>query len=225
MQAVQGMQNSGGAQEEHSAKEYAEMLDISERTFMELISKAKIRKSSKVDGVPKYRMEDVLKYILSRIPKEVNGKTRTLALYINFCLWRAREKGVTTFEVVDSILSEYKKICGIDYPGSTNVLREKIRTILRVRRFRGSVLPIPRPSGYAFVSAKYATLDQKSVGEIMNERIRKRAKATKIIFYYDPETNFFDTPLLHKTPNKAEIDFLHIMPTVSKTLLEVFAKQ
>jgi hypothetical protein len=177
MQAVQGMQNSGGAQE-YSAKEYAEMLDISKRTFKKLISEAKIKESSVVDGVPKYKQADVIKYIVLE---------EKLPLYINFILYFAGDRGRSLDSILEGFLDDYKFYSNEEYrdrfgKDALEKLRMRIYDILRVRERRGSVVRVVRNKRLVYILPRYATPEQKKEHE-------DRRNALKIVFYYNPVTN------------------------------------
>ena len=164
--------------EEYSAKERAEILGISERTFMKLISEAKIEKSSEVDGVPQYKQGDVIKYIV------LNEK---LPLYINSRLYFAGDRGRSLDSILEGFLDDYEFYSHEEYrlryvEKALEKLRMRIYDILRVREWRGSVVRVVRDKKPVYVLSMYATPEQKKEHE-------DRRNALKVMFLCNPVTN------------------------------------
>jgi hypothetical protein len=118
---------------EYSAEEWAEILDISERTFMELISKAKIEKSSEVDGVPQYKQGDVMKYIVLE---------KKIPLYINYFLYFFGDRGMSVGDLHEAFLGDYKFYSHEEFrdrfgEDASEKIRKRIYDILRKRARRG----------------------------------------------------------------------------------------
>jgi hypothetical protein len=163
---------------EYSAKEWAEIFGISKRTFMKLISEAKIEKSSEVDGVPQYKQGDVIKYIVLE---------EKLPLYINFVLYFAGNRGMSVGDLHEGFLYDYKFYSHQEYRNrfgedASEKIRMKIYDILRVREWRGSVVRVVRDKKPVYVLPMYATPEQKKEHE-------DRRNALKVMFLCNPVTN------------------------------------
>jgi len=170
--------------EEYSAKEWAEILGISERTFMKLISEAKIEKSSEVDGVPQYKQADVIKYIV------LNEK---LPLYINSRLYFAGDRGRSLDSILEGFLDDYEFYSHEEYrlryvEKALEKLRMRIYDILRVREWRGSVVRVVRDKKLVYILPQYATPEQKKKHE-------DRRNALKIVFFYNPVTESVESTI------------------------------
>jgi len=186
---------------EYSADEWAEILDISKRTFMKLISEAKIEKSSEVDGVPQYKQGDVIKYIVLE---------EKLPLYINFVLYFAGNRGMSVGDLHEGFLYDYKFYSHQEYRNrfgedASEKIRMKIYDILRVREWRGSLVKVVRDKKLVYVLPQHATPEQKKNDE-------DRGNYLKIVFFFNPASKSIKStiPPKKKLTDDEKIAFLAI---------------
>jgi len=186
---------------EYSADEWAEILDISKRTFMKLISEAKIEKSSEVDGVPQYKQGDVIKYIVLE---------EKLPLYINFVLYFAGNRGMSVGDLHEAFLGDYKFYSHEEFrdrfgEDASEKIRMKIYDILRVREWRGSLVKVVRDKKLVYVLPQHATPEQKKNDE-------DRGNYLKIVFFFNPASKSIKStiPPKKKLTDDEKIAFLAI---------------
>ena len=194
---------------EYSAKEWAEILGISERTFMNLITEAKIEKSSEVDGVPQYKQGDVIKYIVQK---------ERLPLYINSRLYFAGNRGRSAESIYEGFLDDYEFYLHKEYrlrygEEALEKLRTRVYNILRVREWRGSVIKVIRDKKPVYILPQYATPEQRNEYE-------DRRNTLKAKFFYNPVTNSIKSTIpLEKKLTDGEIKFLLAIRAYADTLL------
>jgi hypothetical protein len=186
---------------EYSAKEWAEIFGISKRTFMKLISEAKIEKSSEVDGVPQYKQGDVIKYIVLE---------EKLPLYINFVLYFAGNRGMSVGDLHEGFLYDYKFYSHQEYRNrfgedASEKIRMKIYDILRVRARRGSLVKVVRDKKLVYVLPQHAAPEQRKNDE-------DRGNYLKIVFFFNPTSKSIKStiPLKKKLTDDEKIAFLAI---------------
>jgi hypothetical protein len=193
---------------EYSADEWAEILDISKRTFMKLISEAKIEKSSEVDGVPQYKQGDVIKYIVLE---------EKLPLYINFVLYFAGNRGMSVGDLHEGFLYDYKFYSHQEYRNrfgedASEKIRMKIYDILRVREWRGSLVKVVRDKKLVYVLPQHATPEQKKEHE-------DRRNALKIVFFYNPVTNSIESTISPENLTDDEVKALQKIRAFANAVL------
>jgi len=187
--------------EEYSAKEWAEILGISKRTFMKLISEAKIEKSSEVDGVPQYKQADVIKYIV------LNEK---LPLYINSRLYFAGDRGRSLDSILEGFLDDYEFYSHEEYrlryvEKALENLRKRIYDILRRRVRRGTLVKVVRDKNLVYILPQYVTPEQSKNDE-------GRGNYLKIVFFFNPASKSIRStiPPKKKLTDDEKIAFLAI---------------
>ena len=187
--------------EEYSAKEWAEILGIPEKTFMELISEAKIEKSSEVDGVPQYKQADVIKYIV------LNEK---LPLYINSRLYFAGDRGRSLDSILEGFLDDYEFYSHEEYrlryvEKALENLRKRIYDILRRRVRRGTLVKVVRDKNLVYILPQYVTPEQSKNDE-------GRGNYLKIVFFFNPASKSIRStiPPKKKLTDDEKIAFLAI---------------
>jgi hypothetical protein len=195
--------------EEYSAKEWAEILGIPEKTFMKLISEAKIEKSSEVDGVPQYKQGDVMKYI---VLKEM------ISLYINYFLSFFGDRGMGVGDLHEGFLGDYKFYSHEEFRGrfgedASEKIRKRIYDILRKRARRGTLVKVIRDKKPVYILPQYATPEQRKNDE-------GRGNYLKIVFFFNPASKSIKStiPLEKKLTDDEKIAFLAIR-TYADTML------
>jgi hypothetical protein len=187
--------------EEYSAKEWAEILGISKRTFMKLISEAKIEKSSEVDGVPQYKQADVIKYIVLN---------ENLPLYINSRLYFAGDRGRSLDSILEGFLDDYEFYSHEEYrlryvEKALEKLRMRIYDILRRRVRRGTLVKVVRDKNLVYILPQYVTPEQSKNDE-------DRGNYLKIVFFFNPASKSIRStiPPKKKLTDDEKIAFLAI---------------
>ena len=193
---------------EYDAKEWAEILGISERTFKRLISEAKIKESSVVDGVPQYKLSDVHKYIV------IHEK---LSLYIRQLLYFSGADGASADGICEAFCDAHKSysFAHEEYYFGERLenLRERIRDILKKGVRRRTLLKVVRDGKLVYILPRYATPEQKEEAE--NRRNTIRAK-----FYFNPVNKYIKSTIpLKKGLDKKRIEFLQAIRTYVDTAL------
>jgi hypothetical protein len=181
------------AKVDYTVGEYARMFVISKKAFRRILSEAHVRESSRVKGVPCYRMKDVMKHIMLQemVPE-----------YASFSLYTCGGRGETAEGIVDSFLRDYRLNVGKEYEGSVERLMERVSGILRSRKHRGKVLKIVRADGkIAYVFAEHASPEQKKAAE-------ERRRTVKAAFYYNPANGMFYSTFDGKKLGGDEVELL-----------------
>jgi hypothetical protein len=194
---------------EYSADEWAEILCIPEKTFMKLISEAKIEKSSEVDGVPQYKQGDVMKYIVLK---------KKISLYINYFLYFFGDRGMSVGDLHEAFLGDYKFYSHEEFrdrfgEDASEKIRMRIYDILRKKVRRGTLVKVIRDRKPVYILPQYATPEQKKEQE-------DRRNALRIIFFFNPASKSIRStiPPKKKLTDDEKIAFLAIR-TYADTML------